>query len=96
MSIAYGIYPKLPSEAFVAKFTKKFGHAPKVYADFGYDAAMFLIRARKAKVAFGAPTASFEYEGVTAHHKISASSRALSKGAAVIVTTRNGKVEVDG
>ncbi|MCB0332759.1 MAG: amino acid ABC transporter substrate-binding protein [Bdellovibrionales bacterium] len=60
---AVGIYPKIESESFATQFHTEFGHAPKVYAAEGYDAALFLVQALRENISLS--TQPFSLEGVS-------------------------------
>jgi branched-chain amino acid transport system substrate-binding protein len=81
---AFGIYPQPPSAEFVARFSKRFGVPPKVYAAEGYDALKFLVTALKAKVNFEQRTPRIEYQGEVGHHRLG-DSRQLVHASAVIL-----------
>ena len=87
---AFGVYPKIDDPSFGSRFEKKYGKSPRVYAEAGYDAFMFLAKAIQAGVNFNDPQAKFEYQGITGVHVLPALDRALVKDRAQVVGIRDG------
>ncbi len=90
---AFGVYPRLDDNAFIARYAAHFGRAPNVYAAEGYDALMFLATALQAGVDLAAPQSVFTYRGVTGEHRLPPNGRALVEDRAVVMTTRRGVFE---
>jgi len=90
---AFGVYPRLDDEAFVERYSARYGRAPKVYAAEGYDALRFLATALHAGVDIADPNAVFTYRGVTGEHRLPPIGRALVHDRVVVMTTRRGLFE---
>lgn len=92
----YAVYPKLSSSKFEESYQKKFGHPPHVYAAQGYDACKFLVELinRKIDLTAAMNDSKFTFNGITGEHFFPPLQRSVSKSAAVIMTTKDGKFAV--
>jgi branched-chain amino acid transport system substrate-binding protein len=89
---AFGIYPVVKDSDFSKRYFERFQESPKVYAEFGYDALMFLAKAIESKISLGDPGAPFQYEGLTGLHSLPATpDRAVSNASAEMFSTISGE-----
>lgn len=86
---AYGVYPKLTDPSFSERFRARYGRALRVYNAEGYDAANFLLAARRAQVNFS-ESPSFRFVGITGIFALPCVNHELVHVDAEIMTTRSG------
>lgn len=90
----YADYPEVHDKEFEARFAKRFGYAPKVFAAHGYDALKFAVKALQERVQFDAPQVPFKMMGITGEHVLPPlKGRAVTESTAVMMTTKRGIFE---
>lgn len=86
----FAIYPKLGDDRFYSRYQARYGTAPRVFAANGYDAAKFLYHLLAQQVDLLDNTVTFEYDGVTAPHRLPTKNRGLVEDRALVMTTQSG------
>jgi len=87
----FGVYPAIKGDEFISAYRGAYDSEPKVYAEAGYDAMMFLVKALQAGVDFEKRSPRFEMQGITGLHRLPESGANLVDNTAEVMTVRDGR-----